>query len=116
MARPKRFSIELVVHNPDGQPSALCKDLLIDEKKRLGRLAKLTEDFLDEAQPMQWPAGSEGAWIYVPLADDIAICQWDPGAKALWDLGLTVGKLKVVRIIRKRDLRRFLTQAEGADE
>jgi hypothetical protein len=113
MPGPKRFEVELALVDPDGQPSALSADLLTNGKKRLRRLGKLTEDFLDEAQPMSWPAGREGAWIYVPLDDDVAICQWDPGEKALWDLGLSVGHLKVVRVVRRSDLLNFLQTNRG---
>jgi hypothetical protein len=116
MARTKRFKVELALRDADGQASDLARDLETDGAKRLRRLDKLTEDFLDEARPMEWPPGPEGAWIYVRLAKDIAICQWHPGPKALWDLGLRVGILKVVRIIRREDLLDFLERAEVHDE
>lgn len=113
MVRPKRFTVELVKSDPDGQPSALCRDLVVDCKGRLRRLQSLTEDFLSEAQPMHCPAGREGAWIAVPLGLDVAVCQWDPGPKALWDLRIDgVGVLKVVRILRKRDFHRFFNRFE----
>jgi len=125
MARRKRFKVELVLLDADGQACDLAGDLKTDGAKRLPRLDRLTEDFLDEAQPMQWPASREGAWIYVPLANDIAICQWHPGAKALWDLGFAVGNSKSLESLPKaifsaswnepRCLTRVLTQDMRVD-
>lgn len=112
MRRRRRFRVELVLEDPDGKPSDLARDLSTDESKRLRRLEGLTEDFLDEAQSMNWRRGREGSWIYFPLAGDIVICQWDPGEKGLWALGVEAGCLKIVRIIRKTDLPGFLASAE----
>jgi hypothetical protein len=113
---PKRrhFEVELVVENLDGTPSDLSRDLEIDGVKRLRRLEHLTDSFLDEAQQIHWPTESEGSWILVPLADDLAVCRWDPGDPALWALGGTPGRLTVVRILRKsmaQDFLRLLTSA-----
>lgn len=112
MARPKRFRIDLALEDPDGSPSALADDLTTDRKKRLRRLARLTEDFLIEAKPLPWLPGAEGAWILVPIVDDFAVCQWLQGSKILWELGRTVGRLKVVRIIPANRIRWYLSQAK----
>lgn len=116
MRRRRRFRVELVLLDPDGQPSDLARDLGTNRSKRLRRLNGLTEDFLDEAQSMNWRRGSEGSWIYFPLADDIVICQWDPGDKGLWALGYQEGRLKVVRILRRTELPSFLASAEEPEE
>jgi hypothetical protein len=116
MRRRKRFKVDLVLCDPDGRPSALARDLATDGSKRLRRLKGLTEEFLDEAQRMNWPRGPEGSWIYFPLADDIVICQWDPGDKGLWTLGFQEGHLKVIRIIRRTELPGFLASPEEPPE
>jgi hypothetical protein len=104
----RHFTIVLADVDPGGGPSALIKDLQTDGSKRLLSLERLTDNFVYEAQKMNWPDGPEGSWILVPLGRDLAICQWDPGDEGLWRLGLAVACLKVVRIIRKGDISRFL--------
>ena len=108
MKRHRHFKVDLVLRDPDGHPSALASDLSTNGSKRLRRLDGLTDDFLDEAQSLSWPRGREGSWIYFPLADDIVICQWDPGDEGLWRGGFRVGRLKVIRIIPRTDLADFL--------
>lgn len=116
MRRNRHFNIGLVLARADGQPSDLDRDLEVDRSGRLRRLEALTDDFLDEAQNMSWPRGAEGSWIYFPLADDIVICQWNPGEKGLWALGYKEAMLKVVRIIRKDSLPGFLSGAGSTGE
>lgn len=116
MRRRRHFKVDLVLEDSDGQPSDLARDLDTDRSKRLRRLAGLTEDFLDEAQKLNWPRTREGAWIYFPLAGDIVICQWDPGDKGLWDLGFQVGRLRVIRILPRTDLPGFLATAGEPEE
>ena len=38
------------------------------------------------------------------LGNDYALCQWNPGNAALWELCFTVGRLSVIRIVRKADV------------
>lgn len=114
MTQRKHFTVELADKDPDGKPSDLARDLDTDRPKKLRRLNGLTDYFLAEAKSMEWPRGPEGAWIYFPLGDDYAICQWDPGDKGLWLLDFQVGRLKVVRIIPRTDLPGFLARAKRA--
>jgi hypothetical protein len=111
----RHFTIELASIDPGGAPGDLMKDLMIDGVKRLRRLNHLTDDFLYTAQKLNWPDEAEGSWILVPLGSDLAICQWDPGDEALWRLGLAVGCLKVVRILRKADLSSFIASGDDAE-
>jgi hypothetical protein len=112
MRRHRHFKVELALQDADGQPSDLARDLGTDRSNRLRRLEGLTDDFLDEAQNMTWPRGREGSWIYFPLADDIMICQWNPGEKGLWALGYKEACLKIVRIVPRADLPGFLASTD----
>ena len=116
MPRLKRFEVELALTDPDGSPSRLAVDLCMKRAKRLRNLDKLSDDFLDDAEPLAWPKGNEGAWIKVPLDDDVAICQWDPGDKTLWDLFQVAGRLKVVRIVERSAITALMRQFAVPDE
>lgn len=112
MKGKRRFTIELVLVDQGGGPSDLERDLEIDRKARLRRLDNLDDGDLFEAEKLNWPGDSEGSWILVPLGNDLAICQWDPGDEGLWRLGIAVACLKVVRILRKSDVPSFISSGE----
>jgi hypothetical protein len=100
MSRTKHFTVDFALVDAAGRPSALVDDLRVD-KKRVRRIERLTDDFLYAKEELKWRSGPEGRWILVRLQKDVAICQWDPGNEALWALGFAVGRLKIVRIVRK---------------
>jgi hypothetical protein len=104
MPRNRHFTVGFVFDDADGKPSALYHDLGVDRPRRLRRLERLTDDFLVTAKSLQWRRGPEGAWILVSLGSDYALCQWNPGNAALWELCFAVGRLSVIRIIRKADV------------
>jgi hypothetical protein len=118
MSRTKHFKVDIILDNAAGKPSALYYDLRVDREKRIRRIERLTDDFLYTKQELYWRSGPEGRWILVPLSRDIALCQWDPGNEALWNLGFGVGRLKVVRIVRKGDVPAILAAyaPNGSDE
>ncbi|NTY60126.1 hypothetical protein [Mycolicibacterium sphagni] len=105
-----------MLKDSDGSDSDLARDLRTDGAKRTLAINRLTEDFLFRATPLYVPPGPEGAWISVPLGPDVAMCQWDPGDPAAFAAGLPVGRLKVVRVIRKNDadtIQDFLGRISG---
>jgi hypothetical protein len=104
MSRTKHFKVDFVFVDAAGKPSALFYDLKVDREQRMRRVERLTDDFLFTKEELKWRTGPEGRWILVPLRKDVAICQWDPGNEALWNLGFEVGRLKIMRIVRKADL------------
>jgi hypothetical protein len=103
MSRNKHFEVEFVLVDAAGKPSDLYYDLRIDREKRKRYFDRLTDDFLYTKEELPWRIGPEGRWILIQLHKDIALCQWDPGNETLWALGFKVGKLKVMRIVRKAD-------------
>lgn len=104
MPRNTHFTVGFVFDDTDGKPSALYYDLEVDRARRLRRLERLTDNFLVTAKSLQWRRGPQGAWILVSLGNDYALCQWNPGNAALWELCFTVGRLSVIRIVRKADV------------
>ena len=106
--RTKHFRVEFTLIDAAGQPSALYYDFNFDREKRIRRIERLTDDFLYTKKELHWPTGPDGRWILVPLRGDIALCQWNPGNPALWELDLEVGRLNVVRIVRKTDIQTIL--------
>jgi GTPase SAR1 family protein len=106
--RTKHFRVEFTLIDTAGQPSALYYDLNVDREKRIRRIERLTDDFLYTKIELHWPTGPDGRWILVPLRGDVALCQWNPGNPALWELDLEVGRLNVVRIVRKTDIKAIL--------
>lgn len=115
MSRTKHFRVEFVLMDAAGQPSALYYDLSVDREKRIRRIERLTDDFLYIKKELHWPSGPGGRWILVPLRGDVAICQWNPGNAALWELDLEVGRLRVIRIVRKADIPAILAGYAPAD-
>jgi hypothetical protein len=114
-SRVRHFKVEYALIDATGEPSALYYDLSLDRKKRLRRIERLTDDFLYVKKELPWPRGPEGRWILVPLRGDVALCQWDPGNAALWELGFEVGRLKVVRIVRRNAIPVILEAYAPAD-
>lgn len=72
-------------------------------------------DILDwKALPV--PPTDEGSWVYFRLGDSIVMAQWDAGNRALWDLGMGRGILKVVRVIEPDDFTAVVESLMPEDE
>ena len=98
----RTFTIKLVPPEPNGQLPALMTDdlsLRSERLKYLRLLDNLTNEFLYQAGPMKWPRSSSGSWISFPLGTRVAICQWNKGEPDLWEYGLGLGTLTVMRIV-----------------
>jgi hypothetical protein len=111
----RHFTVVLVDEDADGKPSDLYNDLLVDRARRVRSLERLTDDFVVTAKGLKWRRGPKGAWILVSLGDDYALCQWNPGDQALWELCFPVGRLSVIRVVRKADVPGILQMYAPSD-